>query len=82
MKTMDRFVAWNARQAGRLTIPILLLKAFAGFLLAGILMAVLVPFLHNRDVVLRPWMIWTVISLMIAVCAGPDLYQRYRRKQV
>lgn len=79
MTLMDRIVAWNARQSQRWSVPNLLLKGFAGFLLAGVTLGILVPALHARGVALRAWMIWSVIILMIVVCVAPDLYQRYRR---
>lgn len=79
MALMDRIVAWNARQSQRWFVPNLMFKAFAGFLLAGVILAILVPVLHARGVVLQAWMIWGVILLMIVACTAPDLYQRYRR---
>ena len=79
MTLMDRIVAWNARQSQRWFVPNLMFKAFAGFLLAGVLLGILVPALHARGVVLQDWMIWGVIILMIVVCTAPDLYHRYRR---
>jgi len=79
MALMDRIVAWNARQSQRWFVPNLMFKAFAGFLLAGGLLGILVPALHARGVVLQDWMIWGVIILMIVVCTAPDLYHRYRR---
>jgi hypothetical protein len=79
MSLMDRIVAWNARQSQRWFVPNLLFKGFAGFLLAGVILAILVPALHTRGVALQGWMIWVVIFLMIVACTAPDLYQRYRR---
>jgi hypothetical protein len=79
MTLMDRIVAWNARQSQRWFVPNLLFKAFAGFLLAGVILAIVVPVLHTRGVPLQGWMIWGVMIVMIVVCTGPDLYQRYRR---
>jgi hypothetical protein len=79
MTLMDRIVAWNARQSQRWFVPNLMFKGVAGFLLAGVILAILVPTLHARGVVLRGWMIWGVMILMIVVCTAPDLYQRYRR---
>ena len=46
MNWMDRIVAWNARQAKSWTIPVMVLKAFVGYLLGGVVLAVIVPFLH------------------------------------
>jgi hypothetical protein len=80
MTLMDRIVAWNARQSQRWFVPNLVFKGFAGFLLAGVVLALVVPALHTRGVVLQAWMIWSVIALMIAVCIGPDLFYRYRRR--
>ena len=80
MAWMDRIVAWNARQAESWTIPVMLLKGILGYFLGGVLLAVIVPFLHARGVSLREWMAWGVILMTIAVCVGPDLYHRRRRK--
>jgi hypothetical protein len=44
--------------------------------------AVIVPPMHARGVPLRAWMVWTVMALSIAICIGPDLYRRYRRRPV
>jgi uncharacterized membrane-anchored protein len=82
MRIMDGILAWNARQAQRLSVISIVLKAFVGFLLAGIVMAVIVPPMHARGVPLRAWMVWTVMALSIAICIGPDLYRRYRRRPV
>ena len=80
MTLMDRIVTWNARQSQRWFVPNLVFKGFVGFLLAGVVLALVVPALHTRGVVLQAWMIWSVIALMIAVCIGPDLFYRYRRR--
>ena len=80
MTWMDRIVAWNARQAKSWTIPVVLLKGVVGYFLGGVLLAVIVPFLHARGVSLREWMAWGVILTTIAVCVGPELYHRRRRR--
>ena len=80
MNWMDRVVAWNARQAKSWTIPGMILKAFVGFFLGGVLLAVIVPFLHARGVSLQEWMAWGVILATIAACAGPDVYYRLRHR--
>ena len=59
----------------------MMMKAFVGFLLAGVVLAILVPALHGRGVALQGWMVWGVMALMIAVCISPDLYQRYRNRE-
>ena len=79
MFIIDRLVAFNARLA-RFTIPTILLKGLLGYALAGVLLAVAVPPLHARGVPLRPWMAWSTIVLAIAICVGPDVYRRYRRR--
>jgi hypothetical protein len=81
MMWMDRIVAWNARQAKSWTIPAVLLKGAVGYFLGGVLLAVLVPFLHARGVAPREWMVWGVILTAIAACVAPDLYQRLRSKR-
>jgi len=80
MNWMDRMVAWNARQAKSWTIPMIVLKAFVGYLLGGVLLAIIVPFLHARGVSLQEWMAWGVILTAIVVCVGPDVYYRLRHR--
>jgi hypothetical protein len=80
MNWMDRIVAWNARQANSWTIPVMVLKAFVGYLLGGVLLAVIVPALHARGVSLQAWMAWGVILTTIVACVGPDVYSRLRRR--
>ncbi len=80
MRLFDRIVAWNARQAQHKSVVTLFFKAIVGFLLAGVLLAVIVPPLHSRGVPLRSWMIWSVMALTIGACIGPDLYHRYHRR--
>ena len=83
MTLMDRIVAWNARQSQQQwLVPNILLKGFVGFLLAGVVLAILVPALHAQGVVLQAWMIWGVMAAMIAVCVAPDLYHRYRQRTI
>src|SRR5437867_10762321 len=81
MNWMDRIVAWNARQAKSWTIPVMVLKAFVGYLLGGVVLAVIVPFLHARGVSLQEWMAWGVILTTIVACVGPDVYYRLRHRR-
>jgi hypothetical protein len=81
MNWMDRIVAWNARQAKSWTIPVILVKGAVGYLLGGVLLAVIVPFLHARGVSLREWMVWGVILTSITICTVPDLYYRRRHRK-
>jgi hypothetical protein len=78
MFIIDRIISFNAWLA-RFTIPNILLKGLLGYALGGVLLAVIVPWLHTRGTALRGWMVWSVILGMIAICIGPDLYRRYRR---
>ena len=82
MTVMDRIVAWNAREAQRWSAVTVVFKGIVGFLLAGVILAILVPPLHRRGVPLQAWMIWTVMALSIAVCVAPDLYYRYRQRNI
>lgn len=59
----------------------MMMRVFVGFLLAGVVLAILVPALHGRGVALQGWMVWGVMALMIAVCISPDLYQKYRKRE-
>ena len=81
MNWMDRIVEWNAGQAKSWTIPVMLLKAIVGYFLGGVLLAVIVPFLHARSMSLREWMVWAVIFATIAACVTPDLYYRRRHRK-
>ena len=81
MFIIDRIIAFNAWLA-RFTIPHILLKALLGYALAGVLLALIVPWTHGRGIPLRGWMVWTLIAGMIAICIAPDLYRRYRRRAV
>ena len=79
MFIVDRIIAFNAWLA-RFTMPGILLKGLLGYALAGVLLALIVPWLHSRGIVLRGWMVWGLMLGMIALCIAPDLYRRYRRR--
>jgi hypothetical protein len=79
MFIIDRIVSFNAWLA-RFTIPNILLKALLGYVLGGIVLAIVVPPLHARGIALRGWMAWSTIIVMILICTAPDLYGRYRRR--
>ena len=66
----------------RIVIPRILVKALLGYVLAGILLALIVPRLHARGIALRGWMAWATILGIIAICIAPDAYRRYRRRAV
>jgi hypothetical protein len=79
MFIIDRIISFNAWLA-RFTIPGILLKGLLGYALGGVVLALMVPPLHARGIVLRGWMVWSTILGMIAICVAPDLYRRYRRR--
>jgi hypothetical protein len=49
------------------------IKLFFAFVIAGIVMAILVPAMHTRGVTLQGWMVWGVIAASVAVCMAPDI---------
>ena len=58
----------------------MVLRAFVAFVVAAIVMAVLVPQMHTRDVSLRGWMVWAVIASALAVCLGPEGWRRWKAR--
>lgn len=58
------------------------LKTFAAFVIAGIVMAILVPALHSRGVSLQGWMVWGVIASSLAICLGPSVWRYWRAKGI
>ena len=79
MLIIDRIVSFNAWLA-RFTIPSILLKGLLGYVLGGVVLAIIVPPLHARGIPLRAWMAWSTIVVTILICTAPDLYIRYRRR--
>jgi hypothetical protein len=61
-------------------VPSVLLKLVLAWFLSGIVLAMLVPVLHGRGLELRAWMVWAVILASLALCVGPDLGARLRRR--
>ena len=59
----------------------MLLKAFVAFVIAGIVMAILVPQLNTRGVALRGWMVWGVIASALAISLGPEAYRRWKARR-
>ena len=57
------------------------LKAFVAFVIAGVVMAILVPQLHTRGVALRGWMVWAVIASALAISLGPEAWRRWRTRR-
>ena len=58
----------------------MVLRAFAAFVIAGIVMAILVPQMHTRGVPLRGWMVWLVIGAALAVSLGPEGWRRWKAR--
>ena len=56
-------------------------KVLLAWLLGAIALGVLVPALHARRIELRAWMAWSVILASAALCIGPDLVSRFRRRR-
>ena len=54
------------------------LKTFVAFVIAGIVMAILVPALHSRGVALQGWMVGAVMAGSLVVCLGPTVWKRLR----
>ena len=54
------------------------LKTFVAFVIAGIVMAILVPALHSRGVSLQGWMVGAVMASSLVVCLGPTIWKRVR----
>lgn len=60
----------------------MLMKLFFAFVIAGLVMAILVPAMHTQGISLRGWMVWGVIAASVGVCMAPDIRRwwvsRYR----
>jgi hypothetical protein len=56
------------------------LKAFLAFVIAGVVLALLVPALHRRGISLNGWMAWGVILAAAALALGPDVWRRVRSR--
>lgn len=77
MSMSGRIKAANARSR---RVPSLLLKAVLAWFLSAITLALLVPALRANGVQLAAWMVWAVILASFALCVGPDLWSRYRKR--
>ena len=51
----------------------MMIRLFAGFVIAGLVLAILVPAMHARGVALRGWMAWTVIIASLGVSVAPNI---------
>jgi hypothetical protein len=59
----------------------MVLKAFVAFVIAGIVMAILVPQMHTRGVPLRGWMVVAVMVSALAVSLGPETWRRWKARR-
>lgn len=58
------------------------LKTFVAFVIAGIVMAILVPALHARGISLQGWMVWGVIAASLAISLGPGVWRHWRARRL
>ena len=56
-------------------------KAFLAFVIAGIVMALLVPAIHARGVSLQGWMVWAVILSSLTISVGPEIRRRWKARR-
>lgn len=78
MSMSARIKAANARSR---RVPSLLLNGLLAWFLSAIILAVLVPALAASGRQLSAWMVWAVILASFALCVGPDLWTRSRRRR-
>ena len=76
MTLTDRINRANARSR---RVPTLLLRVLIAWFLSAVVLALLVPALHARNVEIQAWMLWAVIAAALGLCIGPDLVGRFRR---
>ena len=76
MTLTDRINRANARSR---RVPSLFFRLLIAWFLSAIVLALLVPLLHSRDVEIRAWMVWLVIVATVGLCVGPDLVGRLRK---
>jgi hypothetical protein len=77
MSLSDRIHRANARSR---RVPLLLFRLLVAWLLSAVVLAVLMPALHARGIALRAWMPWLVVTASLALCIGPELVVRLRRR--
>ena len=78
MTLTDRINRANARSR---RVPSLFFRVLIAWFISAIVLAVLVPALHTRDVEIRAWMVWVVILATLGLCIGPDLISRVRKRR-
>lgn len=78
MTTTDRINRANSRSR---RVPPVIFRIILAWILSAIVIAIMVPMLHARDVPLQQWMVWGVILAAFALCIGPDLIKRFTAKR-
>lgn len=73
----ERINRVNARSR---RVPSVIFKVILAWFLSGITLAVLVPALRAREMQLSPWLAWAVILGSLALCVGPEIRGRFRRR--
>ena len=58
----------------------MVLRAFVAFVIAGIVMALLVPQMHTRGVPLRGWMVVAVMVSALTISLGPETWRRWKAR--
>jgi hypothetical protein len=71
---VSRIFQWDVGRGLRTPIPTILLKGLAGFLMAGLLLAVVVPLSWGRGWHVPEWGAWLLIVACVAAFMGPDLF--------
>ena len=78
MRPDDRIQRANARSR---RVPALVLPALLAFVLAGVVLALLVPLLHSRGLALRGWMACAVIGGALLLALGRATFQWVRSRR-
>ena len=77
MTLIDQINRANARSR---RVPSLIFRVLIAWLLSAIVLAIMIPALHARDIEIKAWMPWAVIIAALALCIGPDLIRRRRSR--
>jgi hypothetical protein len=77
MTTTDRIHRANARSR---RVPSLLLRLLLACFAGALILALLVPALHAREMALRGWMAWGVILAVVVLALAPELARRIGRR--
>ena len=75
---VNRILQWDVGRALRWRIPTILLKALAGWVVAGLLLGMIVPMAARRGWHLSEWTILIVILASTAIFCASDLVRIVR----